>query len=209
MNVKTQSSKPNIGKHPKDPIGLFEEWMTEARDGEAINPNAMALATADAEGVPSVRMVLLKGADQRGFIFYTNSESQKGRQLEQNPSAALCFYWKSTRKQVRVEGSISIVDDDEADAYFESRPKDSQIGAWASRQSEALKSRFELEREVARYAGKFALTKVARPPFWKGYRLEPKVIEFWRERPFRLHDRLVYHRAHDTDAGWRTEKLFP
>src|SRR5438477_1074856 len=174
-----------------DPLEQFEAWLKEAEASEPNDPNGMALATAAADGMPSVRMVLLKGVDQRGFVFYTNLESQKGGELAATPKAGLCFHWKSLRRQVRVQGAVERVSDAEADAYFASRPRDSRIGAWASRQSRALSGRFELEKEVARYAAKYALGKVPRPPHWSGFRVEPLQIEFWRDRPFRLHDRLV------------------
>jgi pyridoxamine 5'-phosphate oxidase len=191
-----------------DPIAHFEAWFADAKAHEINDPNAMALATADADGHPNVRMVLLKGADGSGFVFYTNSESQKGEELAANPHAALCFHWKSMRRQVRVRGAIELVSEAEADAYFATRAKDSQIGAWASRQSRPLESRFAFEKEIARFAAKYALGTVPRPPHWRGYRLRPLSIEFWRDRPFRLHDRLRYER--DTvDGPWRTVKLFP
>jgi pyridoxamine 5'-phosphate oxidase len=191
-----------------DPMALFQSWMEEAGRSEVNEPNAMSLATVDAEGRPNVRMVLLKGADAKGFLFYTNLESTKGREIETVPHAALCFHWKSARKQVRVRGPVSRVSDEEADAYFASRPKDSQIGAWASAQSRPLQGRFALEREIARYAAKYALTRVPRPPYWSGLRVMPLEIEFWRDRPFRLHDRLVYRRD-ALDLPWVTERLFP
>ena len=192
----------------KDPFRLFHEWLEKASASELNDPNAMALATVDAEGLPDVRMVLLKAADERGFVFYTNLESAKGRELAANLKAALCFHWKSLRRQVRVRGIVTRTSDTEADEYFASRARDSQIGAWASRQSRPLETRFELEREVARYAAKFGLGKVPRPPHWSGFRIEPVQIEFWRDRPFRLHDRLVFTR--DTpDSAWRTSRLFP
>jgi pyridoxamine 5'-phosphate oxidase len=192
----------------EDPVALFKAWFAEARAGETNDPEAMALATADASGQPDVRMVLLKDVDERGFVFYSNQESAKGEELSANPRAALCFHWKSLRRQVRVRGPILPVSDAEADAYFASRPKDSQIGAWASRQSRPLEGRFALEREVARFAAKYALHAVPRPPYWVGYRLQPLAIEFWRNRPFRLHDRLLYQRE-SLEAPWRTARLFP
>lgn len=191
-----------------DPIALFEAWFAEARAKEPNEQEAVALATADAQRRPNVRMVLLKHAGQDGFVFYTNTESAKGDELKANAQAALCFHWKSLGRQVRVRGGVVRVGDAEADAYFASRAKDSQIGAWASAQSRPLESRFALEKEAARYAAKFALTKVPRPPYWSGFRVQPLEIEFWRNRPFRLHDRLLY--ARDTlKAPWRTEKLYP
>lgn len=192
----------------EDPISLFREWMELARAKEPEDANAFALATADHSGLPDVRMVLLKDVDARGFVFYTNLESDKGCELADNPQAAICFHWKSLRRQVRARGRVVPVSDAEADAYFATRARDSQIGAWASRQSRPLEGRFELEREVARFAAKFGLGKVPRPSHWSGFRIVPTRIEFWRDRPFRLHDRLVFKRETD-GAAWRTARLFP
>ena len=191
-----------------DPLALFGTWLAEAGKSEPNEPEAMALATVDARGWPDVRMVLLKSADDSGFVFYTNLESAKGRALLAHPHAALCFHWKTLRRQVRVRGTVTQVGDDEADAYFASRAKDSQIGAWASAQSRPMEARFAFEREIAKYAARFALSKVPRPPHWSGFRVTPLEIEFWRDRPFRLHDRLLYRRE-SRDAPWRTERLYP
>src|SRR3954454_3881737 len=196
-----------------DPFGLFRKWMADAEKSESEDPNAMALATADESGIPSVRMVLLKGIDSRGFVFYTNLESRKGVQLAQNPHAALCFHWKSLKRQVRIEGPVEPVSDAEADEYYHSRPRGSQIGAWASRQSRPLQGRWELEKRVAEFAARHAIGTIPRPPFWSGFRVLPSRIEFWHDRPFRLHDRVVFHRAGKPgggpDEGWTTERLFP
>ena len=191
-----------------EPFALLERWFKEAKEKEPNDPNGMALATADAEGYPDVRMVLLKNFDAAGFVFYSNAESAKGRELEANPHAALCFHWKSLRRQVRVRGAVEAVSDAEADAYFKSRDRGARIGAWASAQSRPMEGRFAFEREIAKYAAKYALAKVPRPPHWGGYRVTPLQIEFWRDRPFRLHDRLVYTRA-DANTPWTTERLFP
>lgn len=190
----------------KDPIAEFKAWLAEAEAAEPVNPNAMALATSTPDGRPSVRMVLLKAVDERGFAFYTNSESQKGSELAANPEASLCFYWKSLGRQVRVDGAVTFIADDEADAYFKTRDRGARIGAWASAQSRAMENHFDLEINVAKYVAKFHVGPVPRPDYWRGYRLDPRLIEFWRERKSRLHDRWVYHR---TETGWTTEKLYP
>ena len=191
-----------------DPFALFQDWLKDAQESEPNDPNAMALATADADGTPNVRMVLLKGADANGFVFYSNADSIKGAELKANPRAAINFHWKTLRKAVRAQGIIAQVSNAEADAYFATRPKDSQIGAWASPQSRVMEGRFVFEKRLAEYGVKYALTKVPRPPYWTGWRITPLRIEFWRDRPFRLHDRLVYRRD-DPASPWRTERLFP
>lgn len=192
----------------RSPFVVFEEWFAEAERSEPEDANAMALATADAAGRPSVRMVLLKGFDDRGFVFYTNLESRKGTQLGANPHAALCFHWKTLRRQVRIEGPVDRVSAEEADSYFQSRPRASQIGAWASSQSRPLEGRWQLERRVAEFTVKFNLGSVPRPPHWSGFRVVPHRIEFWRDRPFRLHERLVFVRG-NAEEPWQTHRLFP
>ncbi len=191
-----------------EPIALFAQWLSEAKQKEPNDANAMALATADASGAPDVRMVLLKAVDARGFTFYSNAESAKGQQLAANARAALCFHWKSLRRQVRVRGAIEPVSEADADAYFQSRDRGARLGAWASAQSRPLPDRLALEKRIAEYALKFGLGEVPRPAHWRGWRLVPLAIEFWRDRPFRLHDRLQF--ARDAAGGaWSTSRLFP
>jgi len=194
------------GMIKENPHTLFEEWLSEAEVNEINDPTAMALATADSEGQPSVRMVLLKGHDERGFVFYTNLGSRKSSEITENPNVALLFHWKSLRRQVRVEGPLSQVTDAEADAYFASRARLSRIGAWASDQSQPLESRAVLEARVAEVGKRFEGQDPPRPKDWSGFRVQPRRIEFWQDGAFRLHDRIVY----DFENGlWRTQRLFP
>jgi pyridoxamine 5'-phosphate oxidase len=189
-----------------DPILLFKRWLEEAKASEPNDPTAMTLATADATGRPSARMVLLKEADSAGFVFYTNLESRKATDLAANPQAAMLFHWKSLRRQVRIEGPVAPVGDAEADAYFATRPRGSQLGAWASDQSRPLESRFHLEKRVAEVTARHLLGAIPRPPHWSGFRLAPDAFEFWQDKPFRLHDRLVYRKD---GSAWTTARLFP
>ena len=191
-----------------DPFVLFAEWIKDAEKSEPNDPNAMALSTVDEEGLPNVRMVLLKDFDEKGFVFYTNYESQKGQEIQATMKAAVMWHWKSLRRQVRVRGLVEKVTEAEADAYFNSRPRDSRIGAWASAQSRPLEGRFALETSVAMYAAKYAIGTVPRPPHWSGFRILPLSIEFWHDRPFRLHDRVVFRRENQS-AGWTKAKLYP
>ena len=191
-----------------DPLALFGDWYDEAAKSEPNDPSAMSLATVGPDGTPAVRMVLLKGYDPSGFVFYTNLESRKGQHLQAHPKAALLFHWKSLRRQVRLEGPVSPTTAEEADAYFATRARGSQIGAWASDQSRPLESRFALEKRVAEFTAKHLVGKVLRPPHWSGFRLLPLLIEFWQDGAFRLHDRLEYRRATPSDA-WTTRTLYP
>jgi pyridoxamine 5'-phosphate oxidase len=191
-----------------EPLRLFASWFAEAKRAEPINPDAMALATVDAAGSPNVRMVLLKGFDERGLVFYTNVGSVKGRELATTPKAALAIYWKSLQRQVRIRGPVEAVSVTEADAYFATRSRMAQIGAWASKQSSALEGRLTFEKEVARYTAKYAAGAVPRPTYWSGYRVAPLEIEFWQERPFRLHDRVAFTRP-EAEGSWRKTRLYP
>jgi pyridoxamine 5'-phosphate oxidase len=212
MNPTPDAAAPPAETDPQlfegdEPFALFDRWFAEAKISEPNDPNAMALATVDADGLPDVRMVLLKGHDARGFVFYTNSHSAKGRELEGQPQAALLFHWKSLRRQVRVRGRVEAVSVAESDAYFASRPRASQIGAWASDQSASLSARAVLEGQVAAFEAKFEGAVVPRPPHWRGYRVVPSEIEFWRDRRSRLHERRLFSRA-DDDA-WAVRMLYP
>lgn len=192
----------------KEPFPLFKQWFEEALLAEPLDPNAMAVATADKNGLPNVRAILLKGADERGFVFYTNSGSAKGRELAANPQAALLFYWKSLGRQIRVRGPVTPVSDAEADSYFASRSRESRLGAWASQQSRPLASRKALEEAVGLRAAEFDGQYVPRPGYWHGYRVVPLEIEFWLNGAHRLHDRIVFRR--DTpDAPWVKTRLYP
>jgi pyridoxamine 5'-phosphate oxidase len=191
-----------------EPLRLFADWFAEAKRSEPVNPEAMTLATVDADGLPNARMVLLKGFDERGFVFYTNLDSVKGQELAAAPKAALTFYWKSLQRQVRLRGGVEPVTAAEADAYFATRPRGAQIGAWASKQSCPLESRMAFEKAIAIHAAKFGIGPVPRPPRWSGFRVVPQEIEFWQERPFRLHDRLVFTRSSPA-APWSKTRLYP
>ena len=192
----------------EEPFALFAGWLKDAEAHEPNDANAMSLATVDPDGLPNVRMVLLKGADAAGFVFYTNHESAKGQEILSARKAALCFHWKSLRRQVRVRGTVQEVSAAEADEYYASRARGSRIGAWASQQSRPLESRFALEKAVAYYAAKHAIGEIPRPPHWSGFRITPLEIEFWADRPFRLHDRLVFRRAKAGEA-WSRTRLYP
>jgi len=211
MPVVSPPTAPHIVgmiEEKPDPLALFGAWYEEAAKSEPNDPSAMSVATVGPDGMPSVRMVLLKDFDAQGFVFYTNHESRKGRHLLAHPKAALLFHWKSLRRQVRLEGPVSPTTTEEADAYFASRARGSQIGAWASDQSRPLESRFALEKRVAEFAARHLVGKVPRPPHWSGFRLQPLLIEFWQDGAFRLHDRLEYRRAAPGEP-WTTRTLYP
>lgn len=191
-----------------EPFALFAGWFAEAAKSEPNDPNAMALATVDDTGLPDVRMVLMKGYDEAGFVFYSHKASQKGRELTANPKAALLFHWKSLRRQVRIRGPVVPVTDEEADAYFATRPKQAQLGAWASKQSEPLESRFAFEQAIAKVATQYIIGDVPRPPGWSGWRITPLRMEFWHDRPFRLHDRIEFRRD-APDQGWTKVRMYP
>jgi len=191
-----------------EPFRLFAAWLKDASASEPRDPTAMTLATVDDDGLPDARMVLLKGVDDRGFVFYTNTQSQKGREIAAHPVAAMVFHWKSLNRQIRLRGTVECVTDGEADAYFATRPKQAQIGAWASKQSQPLESRMAFEKAVALYTAKYALGHVPRPPVWSGYRLLPLRMEFWHDRPFRLHDRIEFVRDSLT-APWNKVRMYP
>jgi pyridoxamine 5'-phosphate oxidase len=189
-----------------EPFSLFGTWLGEAEASEVNDPNALALATVDADGMPNVRMVLLKGYDPDGFVFYTNYESRKGQELLGQKKAAMVFHWKSLRRQVRIRGDVETVTAAEADAYFASRARESRIGAWASKQSRPLESRFALEKAVAEYTLKFGISAIPRPDYWSGFRLKPISLEFWQDKPFRLHDRVEFTRRGE---GWQKVRMYP
>jgi pyridoxamine 5'-phosphate oxidase len=192
----------------EEPLRLFAAWFEQAARSEPRDPTSMSLATVDADGLPNVRMVLMKGFGESGFVFYTNVDSQKGHELDREQKAALLFHWKSVNRQVRLRGPVERIEDAEADAYFATRPRLTQVGAWASKQSAPLESRHAFEKAIAYYTARFALGTVPRPPNWTGYRLRPLLIEFWQERPFRLHDRLEFRRE-ALDGPWRKARLYP
>jgi len=191
-----------------EPVRLFAAWFAEAKRAEPVNPDAMALATVGPDGMPNARMVLMKGFDERGFVFYTNVDSIKGHELEAAPKAALTFYWRSLQRQVRARGAVEPVSKEEADSYFATRSRMAQIGGWSSKQSSPLESRLAFEKAIALNTAKFGVGTVPRPPFWSGYRIVPKEIEFWQERLYRLHDRIAFTRGHP-GTPWTKTRLYP
>ncbi|WP_317992944.1 pyridoxamine 5'-phosphate oxidase [Bartonella gliris] len=207
MNNKVQTD--NDFMQMEKPFALFAKWLEEATISEINDPNAMALATVDETGLPNVRMVLLKDYSSQGFVFYTNYESRKGQEILKSMKASLGFHWKSLRRQVRIRGIVEKVTPQEADAYFQSRPRGSRIGAWASKQSQPLENRFVLEKAIAKYTAHYAIGNIPRPPYWSGFRVKPLSIEFWSDRPFRLHDRLLFTRNSVENVDWQRQKLYP
>ncbi|OQP83887.1 pyridoxamine 5'-phosphate oxidase [Rhizobium rhizosphaerae] len=191
-----------------EPLSLFDLWLKEATSSELNDPSAVALATVDEDGLPNVRMVLLKEFDSRGFVFYTNFESQKGCEILATRKAAMCFHWKSLRRQVRLRGPVEVVSEEEADAYFRSRPRGSRIGAWASKQSRPLESRFALEKAVAEFTARHAIGEIPRPSYWSGFRIRPVSIEFWKDGAFRLHDRIEFRRP-KPEGSWSKVRMYP
>jgi len=191
-----------------EPFALFADWLKDATASEINDPNGVALASVDEDGMPSVRMVLLKDVDERGFVFYTNFESRKGVELLGQKKAAMCFHWKSLRRSVRIRGEVEVVSDQEADEYYATRPRGSRIGAWASKQSRPLESRFALEKAVAEYTARYAIGNIPRPPHWSGFRIKPITIEFWQDGKFRLHDRVEFRRD-STDGPWSKVRMYP
>lgn len=206
-NIKMSSSADDFTQSAH-PFQLFGQWLEDATKSEINDPNAVAVATVDPDGLPNVRMVLLKDFDEQGFVFYTNYESTKGQEILSAEKAAMCFHWKSLRRQVRVRGPVEKVSDAEADAYYASRPRGSRIGAWASKQSRPLESRFALEKAVAEYTAKYPIGEIPRPAHWSGFRIRPTSIEFWHDRPFRLHDRVLFTRP-TPDGDWHKDRLYP
>ncbi|WP_455466489.1 pyridoxamine 5'-phosphate oxidase [Bartonella sp. B39] len=207
MNNKVQTDDGFM--QMQKPFALFATWLEEATVSEINDPNAMALATVDETGLPNVRMVLLKDFSPQGFVFYTNYESCKGQEILKSMKASLCFHWKSLRRQVKIRGIVEKISTQEADAYFQSRPRGSRIGAWASKQSQPLENRFDLEKAIAQYTMRYAVGNVPRPPYWSGFRVKPLSIEFWRDRPFRLHDRLLFTRDSVEHDDWQRQQLYP
>lgn len=207
MDTETDLSSEDFTRSD-EPFKLFELWLQDAVEQEVNDPTALSLATVDSDGMPNVRMVLLKGFDTSGFTFYTNFESGKGRELLAQPKAAMCFHWKSLRRQVRIRGDVETVSDSEADTYYRSRPRGSRIGAWASKQSRPLESRFALEKAVAEYTAKFGIGDIPRPSYWSGFRIVPVSMEFWHDRKFRLHDRIRFTRGSPSEA-WEKTRLYP
>jgi pyridoxamine 5'-phosphate oxidase len=191
-----------------EPFSLFGTWLKEAQGAEINDPNALALATVDADGLPDVRMVLLKDFDERGFVFYTNFQSKKGEEILGSMKAAMCFHWKTLRRQVRVRGPVEIVSNEEADEYYKTRARGSRIGAWASKQSRPLESRFALEKAVAEYTLKYAIGEIPRPDHWSGFRIKPTSIEFWKDGAFRLHDRIEFRRD-EAEGDWTKVRMYP